>query len=219
MMKVMIRVPNWVGDAVMAEPALRQLRHIFKDAHITFVARPWVAGLFEGENLHDDIIPVADAKGFTQSLKKFSPLTIHGQGAELKRLLRDTANCGNQLRRLARLQVDELVGNSPVLGWKTARRLAKQPHAGGSFLVARLDLAGPKIRIQAYRAGQSHLFLKPHSLLKSNISATPDFFHPFGTIEKNHRKFSNHEGLAAKLVDFGFNVALHDAHGGHHDDN
>src|SRR5437868_15132848 len=71
MMKVMIRVPNWVGDAVMAEPALRQLRRIFKDAHITFVARPWVAGLFEGENLHDDIIPVADAKGFNQSLKKF----------------------------------------------------------------------------------------------------------------------------------------------------
>jgi heptosyltransferase II len=70
-MKVMIRVPNWVGDAVMAEPALRQLRRIFKDACITFVARPWVAGLFEGENLHDEIIPVADAKGIKQSLQKF----------------------------------------------------------------------------------------------------------------------------------------------------
>jgi heptosyltransferase II len=70
-MKVMIRVPNWVGDAVMAEPALRHLRQVFKDAHITFVARPWVAGLFEGENLHDELIPVTDAKGFQQSLQKF----------------------------------------------------------------------------------------------------------------------------------------------------
>jgi heptosyltransferase II len=70
-MKVMIRVPNWVGDAVMAEPALRQLRRIFRDAQITFVARPWVAGLFEGENLHDDIIPVADARGFKQASQKF----------------------------------------------------------------------------------------------------------------------------------------------------
>jgi heptosyltransferase II len=70
-MKVMVRVPNWVGDAVMAEPALRHLRRIFKDAHITFVARPWVAGLFEGENLHDEIIPVADARGFKQSAQKF----------------------------------------------------------------------------------------------------------------------------------------------------
>jgi ADP-heptose:LPS heptosyltransferase len=70
-MKVMIRVPNWVGDAVMAEPALRHLRRIFKDAHITFVARPWVAGLFEGENLYDEVIPVADAKGFKQTAQKF----------------------------------------------------------------------------------------------------------------------------------------------------
>ncbi len=70
-MKVMIRVPNWVGDAVMAEPALRQLRRIFKDARITFVARPWVAGLFEGENLYDDLIPASDARGFLQSTNQF----------------------------------------------------------------------------------------------------------------------------------------------------
>jgi heptosyltransferase II len=70
-MKVMIRVPNWVGDAVMAEPALRHLRRLFKDAQITFVARPWVAGLFEGENLHDEIIPVAEATGFKQTSQKF----------------------------------------------------------------------------------------------------------------------------------------------------
>jgi heptosyltransferase II len=69
--KLMIRVPNWVGDAVMAEPALRQFRRIFSEAHITLVARPWVAGLFEGEGLADDLISVDDAKGFAQSASHF----------------------------------------------------------------------------------------------------------------------------------------------------
>ena len=70
-MKVMIRVPNWVGDAVMAVPALRELRRIFREAQITLLARPWVAGLFDGENLHDNFIPVNDASGFTQTTARF----------------------------------------------------------------------------------------------------------------------------------------------------
>ena len=49
--KLMVRVPNWVGDAVMAVPALRELRRIFNEARIALVAKPWGAGLFEGEGL------------------------------------------------------------------------------------------------------------------------------------------------------------------------
>ncbi len=67
----MIRVPNWVGDAVIAQPALRELRRIFNDAQITYLARSWVAGLFDGENLHDAIIPVTDAHRFTQTSTRF----------------------------------------------------------------------------------------------------------------------------------------------------
>jgi heptosyltransferase II len=69
--KLMIRLPNWVGDAVMAEPALREMRRIFSDARITFVARPWVAGLFHAEDLADDLIPVNDGNGFLQSAGHF----------------------------------------------------------------------------------------------------------------------------------------------------
>lgn len=67
----MIRVPNWVGDAVMAVPALRELRRVFGDARITLVARPWVAGLFEGEELADTLIPVHDAQGFVHTARNF----------------------------------------------------------------------------------------------------------------------------------------------------
>ena len=67
----MVRVPNWVGDAVMALPALRELRRIFADGRITFVARPWVAGLFEGEGLADNLIPVPDTLGVINTARNF----------------------------------------------------------------------------------------------------------------------------------------------------
>jgi heptosyltransferase-2 len=70
-MKVMIRAPNWVGDAVMAVPALREFRRIFDKSHITLLARQWVAGLFDGEGLADDFIPVTDARGAFGSVGGF----------------------------------------------------------------------------------------------------------------------------------------------------
>ena len=67
----MVRAPNWVGDAVMALPALRELRRIFTKAQITLVARPWVAGLFEGEGLADSLISVHDGQGVFQTTTNF----------------------------------------------------------------------------------------------------------------------------------------------------
>ena len=39
-MKVAIFLPNWIGDAVMATPALRALRRGFPDAHLVGVMKP-----------------------------------------------------------------------------------------------------------------------------------------------------------------------------------
>lgn len=39
-------MPNWIGDAVMATPALGAVRATFPEAHITIVANPMVAELF-----------------------------------------------------------------------------------------------------------------------------------------------------------------------------
>ena len=44
--KILIRGPNWVGDAVLAIPALKAVRSNFPEAEITLLVRPWVAGLF-----------------------------------------------------------------------------------------------------------------------------------------------------------------------------
>ena len=44
--KILIRAPNWVGDAVLAIPAMKAVRERFPEAEITLLVRPWVAGLF-----------------------------------------------------------------------------------------------------------------------------------------------------------------------------
>ena len=44
--KILIRGPNWVGDAVLAIPAMKAVREHFPHAEITLLVRPWVAGLF-----------------------------------------------------------------------------------------------------------------------------------------------------------------------------
>ncbi|MCP9446147.1 MAG: lipopolysaccharide heptosyltransferase II [Nitrospira sp.] len=44
--RLVVRAPNWIGDAVMCEPALRGLRSLFPQAELTVVAKPSVAELF-----------------------------------------------------------------------------------------------------------------------------------------------------------------------------
>jgi len=56
-MKLMIRATNWVGDAIMALPALRAVRSGFQDARISVVARPYVADLYREQNICDELIP------------------------------------------------------------------------------------------------------------------------------------------------------------------
>ena len=46
--KILVRGPNWLGDAVMCEPALRGLRGLFPDAQVTLLVKPAVADLFAG---------------------------------------------------------------------------------------------------------------------------------------------------------------------------
>lgn len=55
-MKVAAFLPNWVGDVVMATPALRALRQRFPDACIVGIARPYVASVLAGSPLLDEQI-------------------------------------------------------------------------------------------------------------------------------------------------------------------
>lgn len=52
-MKLAIFLPNWIGDVVMATPALRAVRNRFPTAEIVGVMRPYVADVLAGTSLLD----------------------------------------------------------------------------------------------------------------------------------------------------------------------
>jgi len=55
-MKILVRVPNWVGDAVMSIPALEAIRNSRAGAEILILARPVVAALLSGQPFVDRIL-------------------------------------------------------------------------------------------------------------------------------------------------------------------
>ena len=60
--RLIIRSPNWIGDAIMATPAVRALARRFAAAHIAILAKPWVAPVFI-DNPHVDEVVVYDSEG------------------------------------------------------------------------------------------------------------------------------------------------------------
>ena len=65
---IVIRTPNWVGDAVMSTPFIRAVRRNFPYADITLLAKPWVAPVYE-QNPHIDHIMIYDAAGRHRGLR------------------------------------------------------------------------------------------------------------------------------------------------------
>lgn len=62
-MKLAVFLPNWVGDVVMATPAIRALRQGFPGASLTGVMRPYVADVLRGTDLLDDEVFYAPKGG------------------------------------------------------------------------------------------------------------------------------------------------------------
>lgn len=54
--RVIVRGTNWVGDAVMTVPALRELRRLLPGAHITLATRPWAKELFADADFLNDLL-------------------------------------------------------------------------------------------------------------------------------------------------------------------
>jgi heptosyltransferase-2 len=55
-MRILIRATNWVGDAIMALPALRAVRNKFPDAEIAILARPYVADIYHDQEICNQLI-------------------------------------------------------------------------------------------------------------------------------------------------------------------
>jgi lauroyl/myristoyl acyltransferase len=56
--RVFIRLPNWLGDVVMALPLLRAIRASRPDAELTVLARPGFVALLESLHVADAVLPL-----------------------------------------------------------------------------------------------------------------------------------------------------------------
>ncbi len=54
--RVLVRGTNWVGDAVMSIPALREIRRIFSRAEISLLVRPWVKDVYSAVDFVDHLL-------------------------------------------------------------------------------------------------------------------------------------------------------------------
>ena len=69
-MKILIRATNWVGDAIMALPALRAVRTRFPEAEITILARPYVSAIYENQQVCDKTMFVDGKKDTVSELRE-----------------------------------------------------------------------------------------------------------------------------------------------------
>lgn len=68
--KILVRSVNWIGDAVMATPALGRIRTAFPEAEIVVIANPLVAELFSYHPYCDRVI-VFDKKDRHRGIRGF----------------------------------------------------------------------------------------------------------------------------------------------------
>ena len=83
---IIVRMPNWVGDMVMATPILADLRRAFPKAKITAMCRTPLSELLEEDPDIDEIFSFSktspfsrhsDRKGIVEKLQQIMKLIIY----------------------------------------------------------------------------------------------------------------------------------------------
>lgn len=83
-MKIVILAPNWLGDAVLALPAIAAVRRAHPDAHLTIGARRSVADLFRLVPTVDEVLPLqSDARWWRRQAFKADVEALRGYDAAL----------------------------------------------------------------------------------------------------------------------------------------
>ncbi|MCA9244025.1 MAG: lipopolysaccharide heptosyltransferase II [Phycisphaerales bacterium] len=64
--RILVVLPNWVGDVVLATPALRALRAGAGEARIDYLLRPYLRDVLDGSRLNDGEYHWSTAKGLSR---------------------------------------------------------------------------------------------------------------------------------------------------------
>jgi len=59
-MKILVRAPNWIGDSILALPALQCLSQNYPDAEIWVATRNWGEGIFKSISFIKDVLVLPD---------------------------------------------------------------------------------------------------------------------------------------------------------------
>jgi heptosyltransferase II len=65
--RILVVAPSWVGDAVMATPAMRAIRELYPDAHITCLCRRYVKPVLNGLPWFDRVMTYRTGKSTGKS--------------------------------------------------------------------------------------------------------------------------------------------------------
>lgn len=67
--RLLVVLPNWVGDVVLATPVLAALRAHFTRARITYLLRPYVTEIVDGSGWYDELVTWPNGKGLRRELQ------------------------------------------------------------------------------------------------------------------------------------------------------
>src|SRR5687768_6086971 len=76
--RILVILPNWVGDLVLATPALRAIRQRFSKIQISFLTKSHLREVLSGGDWMDEIIPWPTRKGQSKRERRHGFLGLAG---------------------------------------------------------------------------------------------------------------------------------------------
>ncbi len=104
--KLLVVLPNWVGDVVLATPTLRAIRESYPDAHIGYVMRPYVSEVLQPCGWCDEVFYWSGSKNKARQQHDFLRLAgeIRKRKYEVALLLSNSFRAA-LLAKLARVKI------------------------------------------------------------------------------------------------------------------
>ncbi len=89
--RVVVRLPNWIGDAVMALPAINCIKRRFQGLHVSLLGKPSVNELYRYNPNIDTLIDLKFTEGHTRlsAIKSFS-MSLREHGFDLGLVMPDS---------------------------------------------------------------------------------------------------------------------------------